>query len=141
MDNKNVSAFEGMETMKVNNFGHLPIVDENSNLVGLHVLENVRRNKKRDNKVVIMAGGLGKRLRPLSNKKPKALIKVFGKPMLEHVILNIKKSGFKNFYLSINHFGKMIKDYFLDGKKFGVKYKIYRGKKFFRYSWFSFLFK
>jgi len=130
LDNKNVSTFEGIETMKVNNFGHLPIVDENSNLIGLHVLENVRRNKKRDNKVVIMAGGLGKRLRPLSNKKPKALIKVFGKPMLEHVILSIKKSGFKNFYLSINHLGKMIKDYFLDGKKFGVSIKYIEEKNF-----------
>ena len=57
--------------------------------------------------------------------------------MLEHVILNIKKSGFKNFYLSINHFGKMIKDYFLDGKKFGVSIK-YIEEKIFRYSWITF---
>ena len=60
-------------------------------------------------KFVIMAGGLGKRLLPLTKKNPKALIKIFNKPMIEHIIIRAKKFGFHNFILSINYLGSHIK--------------------------------
>ena len=63
----------------------------------------------------VMAGGPGRRLLPFTQKKPKALIKVYNKPMTEHIIQRAKSFGFFNFVLSINYFGNQIKNYFKDG--------------------------
>ena len=72
-------------------------------------------------KAVILAGGLGKRLRPLTNKKPKPMMQLGGKPILEHLIKWIKKNGIKEIVLCVSYLHKTIEDYFGDGKKFGIK--------------------
>ena len=72
-------------------------------------------------KAVILAGGLGKRLRPLTNNKPKPMIPLGGKPILVHVINWVKKNGVKEIVLCVSYLHKTIEDYFGDGKKFGVK--------------------
>lgn len=72
-------------------------------------------------KVVVTAGGKGERLRPLTNNIPKPMILVQGKPVLEHIIGYLKEQGFENFILTLCYKGKVIKDYFGDGSKFGVK--------------------
>lgn len=54
---------------------------------------------------MIFAAGLGTRLKPLTDTMPKALVPVAGKPMLEHVILKLKKSGFNEIVINIHHFG------------------------------------
>ena len=90
----------------------------------------MRRPNRRDNNIIIMAGGMGKRLLTLTKEKTKALIDAFGKPMLEHVILKIKKCGFKNFIVSINYLGPLIKNYFSTGKKLGIKIEYIEEKKF-----------
>ena len=72
-------------------------------------------------KAVILAGGLGKRLRPLTNKKPKPMMPLGGKPILVHVINWVKKNGIKEIVLCVSYLHKTIEDYFGDGKKFGVK--------------------
>ena len=59
-----------------------------------------------------MAGGLGKRMLPITKTKPKAMIDVSGVPMIEHVVLQAKKCGFFNFVFSINYLGDIIKRYF-----------------------------
>ena len=72
-------------------------------------------------KAVILAGGLGKRLRPLTNKKPKPMMPLGGKPILEHLMKWIKKNGIKEIVLCVSYLHKTIEDYFEDGKRFGVK--------------------
>jgi mannose-1-phosphate guanylyltransferase len=72
-------------------------------------------------KAIILAGGLGERLRPLTNKTPKPLLPVKGKPIIEHAINNFKKHGIKDIILSIGYKADKIKEYFGDGSKFGVK--------------------
>ena len=72
-------------------------------------------------KAVILAGGLGKRLRPLTNNKPKPMMPLGGKPILVHVINWVKKNGMKEIVLCVSYLHKTIEDYFGDGKKFGVK--------------------
>ena len=94
---------------------HVPIVNKLNEPIGLHTIVDFKSKIKRKNKIVLMTGGLGTRLLPLTKKKPKALINVFGKPMLEHVVLQLKKNGFINFIFSINYLGHMIKDYFSSG--------------------------
>ncbi len=71
-------------------------------------------------KAIILAGGLGTRLRPLTDTTPKPLLPISGKPIIEHAILNFKKHGIVDIILSIGYRAELIKDYFADGSKFGV---------------------
>jgi NDP-sugar pyrophosphorylase family protein len=72
---------------------------------------------------IILAGGLGTRLRPHTHKIPKSMMDLNGKPFLEHQIEMLKKNGISNFLLLIGHLGEQIKDYFGDGSKLGVSIK------------------
>lgn len=69
--------------------------------------------------VVIMAGGRGKRLRPLTDKTPKPMLPVNGKPILEWIIKRFIDQGFKEFTISLGYLGEVIEDYFGDGLRFG----------------------
>jgi len=71
-------------------------------------------------KAVILAGGLGTRLRPLTNDKPKPMLQVGEKPILEHLIEWTKKGGIKSIVICVSYLRKSIEDYFGDGSKFGV---------------------
>ena len=73
-------------------------------------------------KAVIIAAGEGKRLRPITSSRPKPLIPIAGKPLLEHTILGLKNSGINEILLVVGYKENLIKDYFGDGKeKFNVK--------------------
>lgn len=71
-------------------------------------------------KAMIFAAGLGSRLKPLTDTKPKALIEVAGKPMLEHVILKLKASGFNEIVINVHHFADQILDFLQANHNFGV---------------------
>lgn len=71
-------------------------------------------------KAVILAGGLGTRLLPLTKKTPKPMLLLGKKPILEHLIDWARKNGVKSVVLCVSHLRKTIEDYFEDGKKFGV---------------------
>ena len=72
-------------------------------------------------KAVILAGGRGERLRPLTDKKPKPLITVKNRAILEYVIEYLKSHGIRDLIITIGYRGEQIKMYLGDGKKFGVK--------------------
>lgn len=72
-------------------------------------------------KAVILAGGLGTRLRPLTNDTPKPMLPIAEKPILEHLINWTKKSGVKSIVLCVSYLRESIEAYFEDGEKFGVK--------------------
>ncbi|MEO2220826.1 MAG: nucleotidyltransferase family protein, partial [Nitrosopumilus sp.] len=80
-------------------------------------------------KAVILAGGLGTRLRPLTNDKPKPMLPIGEKPILEHLINWTKKSGIKSVVLCVSYLRETIEDYFEDGEKFGVKIEYAVSKK------------
>jgi NDP-sugar pyrophosphorylase family protein len=71
--------------------------------------------------VVILAGGLATRLRPLTEKIPKSLVEVAGHPFLEHQLALLRKNGVTEIFLCIGFLGEMIEELFGDGKKFGVQ--------------------
>lgn len=71
-------------------------------------------------KAVILAGGQGTKMRPYTYEMPKALLPIKGKPILEHLIENLKKSGIYDIIICIGHLGDKIKDYFGNGSRFGV---------------------
>lgn len=99
----------------------LPIVNDENKLVGLRLLDElIESPEPKENIVVLMAGGLGTRLRPLTEDCPKPLLEVGKKPILETIIENFIESGFSKFYISVNYKSEMIMDYFGDGTKWGI---------------------
>jgi NDP-sugar pyrophosphorylase family protein len=79
--------------------------------------------------MVILCGGLATRLYPLTKKISKSMIKIEGKPFLEHQLDLLKKNGIKNILLCIGYKGEQIKKYFGNGRKFGVKIRYSQEKK------------
>ncbi len=72
-------------------------------------------------KAVILAGGKGTRLRPLTYAVPKPLLPINGRPMLEHIITHLKRHGITEFIITVGYLGYQIKNYFRDGSELGVK--------------------
>jgi len=98
----------------------IPIVDSEGKVVDIAILDELLKPKIYSNRVVLMVGGLGTRLRPLTENTPKPMLKVGNKPILETIILNFKKYGFINFTLCVSYKAEIIEEYFKDGKDFGV---------------------
>ena len=120
--NPKLSFEDAKILMKANWIRHIPIIDKSKKIVGLHLLDEIS-NISIPNTFVIMAGGLGKRLRPLTKNTPKPMLKIGNKPILEHIITKAKTTGFKNFIISVHYLHKKIRNYFKDGKKLNVKIK------------------
>ena len=99
---------------------HMPIVDEDEVLCGLENVQHMIESPSYKNPVFILAGGFGVRLHPLTKDIPKPLLKVGNKPILETIIDQFINHGFYNFYISTHYKSKLIKEYFKDGKKYGV---------------------
>lgn len=78
---------------------------------------------------VILAGGKGTKMRPLTYEMPKAMIPVRGKPILQHIIESLREYRINDITIFIGHLGKMIQDYFGDGSKFGVKISYIKEKE------------
>jgi CBS domain-containing protein len=86
----------------------IPIVDDRGILLGLEVIENILAVPRVDNWVVLMAGGLGTRLKQLTKDTPKPLLKIGNKPILETIIQNFIEQGFKRFFISVNFKSELI---------------------------------
>lgn len=115
-----------LATMREKEVRQLPVLDEEGHLVDLKVLLDMAIPPRRDNWVVLMAGGLGQRLRPLTEDCPKPLLSVGGKPLLETIITQFIEHGFHRFYISVNYRAEMIEDYFGDGSKLGIEIRYLR---------------
>lgn len=98
----------------------IPIVDNDGNLVGLEILDELVSKQTKSNPVVLMAGGLGTRLGELTKTTPKPMLHVGNKPILETIIENFAKYGYTNFILSVNYLSHVIEEYFGDGSRLGV---------------------
>lgn len=108
---------------------HLPLLDENGIIKEIVILGNITVSRH-ENLVVILAGGLGTRLRPLTDYTPKPLLGVGGKPILERIINSFTKLGFYRFLLAVNYKREMIEEYFGDGNSFECEITyLYENKK------------
>lgn len=110
-----------MQLMVANKIQQIPVVDECRHVVGLHLWDEITTPPARPNLMVIMAGGTGKRLHPHTENRPKPLLPVAGKPMLEHIIDRAKLEGFNHFVLAIHYLGHMIEAHFGNGEHLGVQ--------------------
>jgi dTDP-glucose pyrophosphorylase len=110
-----------LNILKANKVRHLPVVDEKGNIIGIERLDELLTDSHSDNWVVVMAGGLGKRLEPLTNDCPKPMLKIGDKPILETILQQFVRQGFSKFCFSVNYKSEQIRDYFGDGSKWGVE--------------------
>ncbi len=107
--------------MRANKVAQVPSVDEEGQVTGLYLWDELGPSNYHDHTMVLMVGGLGKRLRPFTETCPKPMLEVAGKPMLQHIVERAREQGFRNFIFCINYHGNMIRDFFGEGNKFGVK--------------------
>jgi dTDP-glucose pyrophosphorylase len=110
-----------MQLMVANKIQQIPVVNEHRHVVGVHLWDEITTPPSRSNLMVIMAGGMGTRLRPHTENCPKPLLSVAGKPMLEHIIERAKLEGFSHFALAIHYLGHMIEDHFGNGERLNVQ--------------------
>ena len=110
---------EALELMRARRLAAIPVVDDAGRPIGLHLLHEFLERQERPNWAVVMAGGQGTRLRPLTERIPKPMLHVAGRPILERIVLHLAGFGIKRIYLSIGYLGEVIEDHFGDGSRFG----------------------
>lgn len=118
---KGASAAAAQRLMRERSLHHIPVVDSEGRLVALALRDEPTGAEPRTTPVVLMAGGLGIRLRPLTDSLPKPMIPVGDRPLLERIITRFKDQGFSHFTLSLNYLGNVIRDHFGDGSSLGVE--------------------
>ena len=118
-----------LQVMRSNTIKQIPIIDDDGRPSGLHSLDDFLVSPERSNLMIIMAGGRGERMLQHTDKVPKPLLTVGGKPMLEHIIIRAAKEGFKNFIITTNYLGSMIEEYFGLGEKWNVNISYIREER------------
>ena len=134
MNAKPITVIEGstklgiQDLMRTKKVLAIPVVDVKNRYIDLlHLMDVTADTTKLENfketfdVAVIMAGGEGSRLRPLTTNTPKPMIKVGEIPLMEHQIRKLASIGVAKIYVSINYLGDVIEKYFGNGVKFGVK--------------------
>jgi dTDP-glucose pyrophosphorylase len=114
---------EIIKIMTSKNLLAIPVIDDLSRVIEVKTLLEISQPKVIENRILIMAGGFGTRLLPLTKETPKPLLKVEKVPLLESLIKKLKFDGFDQIIISTHYKAEMIKDYFGDGGKWNVSIK------------------
>lgn len=104
----------------------VPVVDASRRVVGVEILKDLSAARARATEVVIMAGGRGQRLRPLTDDVPKPMLPIGGRPLLERLIERLREQGFAQITLAVHYKGELIERYFGNGDKHGVRIRYVR---------------
>lgn len=112
---------EVLDLMRARFFQHMPVVDDERRLVGLHLMRELIGGATKPNWAVIMAGGLGSRLGSMTAEIPKPMIEVAGRPILERLVLHLVGYGIRRIFLSVNYKAHVIREHFSDGASFGCE--------------------
>ncbi len=115
-----INEADALRMMHKEGFQQIPVLDNQGRVVRLLLLKDMIDLPSFSNSIVIMAGGEGKRLRPLTENCPKPMLKVQGKPILELIIERCRDAGFQQFYLAVNYLKQQIIEYFRNGSGLGV---------------------
>jgi dTDP-glucose pyrophosphorylase len=118
-----------LDMMKARMIRQVPVLDAQRRLVGIHFLNDLLGTAVRPNAAVIMAGGRGQRLLPLTENCPKPMIPVAGRPILERTVLHLIGHGVRKIYLAINYLGERIESHFGNGERFGCTIEYLREEK------------
>ena len=99
---------------------YFPLIDSRRDLQGVVVNKRHLSYPVKENFVIIMAGGLGMRLRPYTEHTPKPLLRIDGVSILERLLVYFRYYGFRNFYISVHYLAEQIKNTIGDGSSFGI---------------------
>jgi dTDP-glucose pyrophosphorylase len=108
-----------LDLMRAQGVQQIPVVSLEGRLEGLHLLREMIGAVERPNWAVVMAGGEGRRLRPLTESLPKPMLRVAGRPILERIVLQLAGFGVRHIFLAINYLGHVIEEHFGDGHQLG----------------------
>jgi len=117
------SREESERTARRREIHKIPVVDDSGRLVGLHIVEGRKTGIDADNWVVLMAGGLGKRLHPLTENAPKPLLAVGERPLLETIVDRLVEQGFRKIYFSVRYKAEMVKAHFGNGESWAADFR------------------
>jgi dTDP-glucose pyrophosphorylase len=110
-----------LDVMKARSFQHVPVLDHDRRLIAIHFLRDLIGATPKPNVAVVMAGGKGTRLRPVTESIPKPMLEVAGRPMLERIVLHLVGHGIQTIYISVNFMAGVIEKHFGDGNEFGCR--------------------
>lgn len=127
--NPSVGRAEVLDLMRSLGISVVPVLDKRGRLVGLHLLYELIGAGVKPNAAVLMAGGKGMRLRPLTYDIPKPMLPVAGRPILERLVLQLVGSGIRRIFVAINYLGEVIEKHFGDGSRFGCDIEYLREKQ------------
>lgn len=112
--------------MKRRQLHHVPVLNGDGEVVGIEFIDAILHTGVRPNWVVIMAGGAGHRLRPLTDDCPKPLLEIGNKPILETIVDAFVADGFRRFHISVNYRADMVEQHFGDGGRWGADIRYLR---------------
>ncbi|MGD0088594.1 MAG: nucleotidyltransferase family protein, partial [Planctomycetota bacterium] len=121
-----VGRAEVLDLMRARSLGQVPVVDASRRLVGLHLMQEMLGAVERPNWAVIMAGGKGTRLLPITAHLPKPMIKVAGRPIIERLLLHLVGYGIRRIFISTNYLGHIVEEHFGNGSRFGCNIEYLR---------------
>jgi dTDP-glucose pyrophosphorylase/CBS domain-containing protein len=116
-----VSSSEALRIMKEHDISQLPVVDSEGKVQKLILSKDIVPNRELALSAVVMAGGFGTRLLPLTENVPKPMLPVGGRPLLELTIAQLRRAGIKNVNVTTHYLSETISDYFGTGEMFGVR--------------------
>jgi dTDP-glucose pyrophosphorylase/CBS domain-containing protein len=116
-----ISATNALHLMNQRDIHHLPVVDAEGNVVDLILRKDIVAEVQLNLSAVVMAGGYGKRLLPLTEQVPKPMLPVGDRPLLERTIEQLRRSGIRDVSLITHYLADSIEQYFGDGRSFGVR--------------------
>jgi dTDP-glucose pyrophosphorylase len=114
------SAAQLLRTMTELNLRHIPIVDDQDRVVALTLLSDLAEEADFSLRAVIMAGGYGTRLQPLTDELPKPMLAVGGRPLVERIVEQLRQSGIRKVNIATHYKREVIARHFGDGQNFGV---------------------
>jgi dTDP-glucose pyrophosphorylase/CBS domain-containing protein len=110
-----------LHLMNLHGLRHIPVVDNQERVMDIALLTDLARDQENELCGVVMAGGYGMRLRPLTEDMPKPMLPVNGKPLLEHIVKRLRAAGVRKVHFSTHYKNEVIESHFGDGAGFGVQ--------------------
>ena len=110
-----------LDLMQARGISQVPVVDGDGSLVALHVLRDLIGGTSLDLVAVVLAGGVGSRLRPYTDSVPKPMLRVAGRPLLERLVLHLVGEGVREVVLAVNYRSDVVESHFGDGERFGCE--------------------
>jgi NDP-sugar pyrophosphorylase family protein len=110
-----------LQLMKAENLRHIPLIGKDGRLAGLALLSELIRGSELPLSAVVMAGGLGTRLRPLTEDLPRPMLPIGERPLIEDIVTQLREAGIRRMSITTHYKPERIKRHFGDGRKFGVE--------------------